>query len=194
MIQYIFEYPFLTRIFNEILDDRSKINLISCSKIINQYKFKLRFNDRYICLPQYQDKWFFNCLTNISVGDNFKFPENVTRLHYWHIGPFPTFISDKIIYLEFGVYLNSAIAEFKDSKFVKSYIPNSVKHLTLGYYFNQEIIGLPNSIETLILYTNKCCEIVELPKSLTYLKIRSKFAERIRDFRSENTKIEFFKK
>ena len=52
IFESIFEYPFLTRIFNEILNDKSKIKLTElCSSIKNQ-RHKLIFNDFHECNKQ----------------------------------------------------------------------------------------------------------------------------------------------
>ena len=191
IIEKIFEYPFLIKIFNQILDDKSKIKLISCSKIINQHKFKLRFNQMYFCVEEDQNKWFFNCLTNINTNRKIKISDSVTHLHYWCTSSFPNIISNKITHLNFGYDFDFPISEYKDSKFVKSYIPNSVVHLSFPWNFSREIIGLPNSLQYLKIYSG-FCKIKELPKSLKYLMIHKKFKDVIKEMISEDAKIEFF--
>lgn len=44
-LQYILECGSLFRIFNDILDDKSKVNLLLCSKYFNSLKSKITFNE-----------------------------------------------------------------------------------------------------------------------------------------------------
>ena len=132
MLQEIFEYPFLIRILNKLLDNKSKLNLITTNKLIFEKKLKFTI-DKLIENPErYQNCWFYDCLTNILIKEKIKLPLYVTHL-------------------TFGWYFNQNI---------EGCIPNSVTHLTFGFGFNQKIEGcIPNSVTHLTLKNKHFYEI-----------------------------------
>ena len=195
MLQEIFEYPFLIRIFNSLLFDKEKINLIYSSRFIYQRKHKFTFEDEYFCEESYKNSSFFNCLTNIKVKEIFEFPKSVTHLKFddysndpFHMssGKFVV-LSNTIINLTFGRYFNNYIDECISfgithitfgvhfNKPIYNCIPNSVTYLRFGYYFNQNIDDLPDSIKYLHLHCSYNKPISKFPSNLKYLEVCKEF-------------------
>ena len=54
ILEEIFEYPFLIKIFNKILTDEDKINIISINKYLNNKKCKLLYYYNIKCYPDHQ--------------------------------------------------------------------------------------------------------------------------------------------
>ena len=200
IIEKIFEYPFLMRIFNALLTDKEKISLIS-NKYINNNKFKLKFYRRYRCIKKDKKKWHYNCLTNIIVRTLFRFPVNVN--HVTFDDSFTNTIKNisklnkNITYLTFGNFFN---------KPVENFIPNSVTHLKFGDCFNKPVKFLPNSVKHLklgkfyyirelslfitcltIQYSDQ--KLAKLPSLLTKLKCSNIFFEKNKDIISSTTKV-----
>lgn len=215
IVEAIFEYPFLMKMFNEILFwDIQKLNLI-CNKFILERRNKLRFNEQWVCLKEDQNKWYYNCLTNIRVyRDNFKFPESIIFVYYDSGSSPENLIQNNIPQLEFCWRFDSPIcSKSKDSIFIKSLIPNSIVHLKFGILFNKSIENcIPNSVKYLTLQRNfsgiiknlpesiislilktKHCRIENLPQSLKYLEVHEKFRKLITKLVYKNVKIKYFK-
>lgn len=170
IFESIFEYPFLTKIFNFYLDDEDKLNFISCSKMLNSQKTKLRFNEERDCYAEDQDKWYFNCLTHIKISEIFEFPTSTKYFsiyfstYTWKL----SFIPDFITHLEFD-------DEFDKS--IENLIPSSVTHLIFGKEFNKPIKNhLPVNL-THLTFGDKFGQSIEnaIPKSVIYLKFGSFF-------------------
>lgn len=114
---------------------KQKLKLIELCSFIKNQRCKLRFNKIYPCVSEYKNRWYFDCLTNICVGNIFKFPKYTTHL-------------------TLGKFFNQPTQEW---------VPNSIIYLIFGPYFARKIIGLPNSIEILNIYSY-LCKIKELLK------------------------------
>ena len=180
MLQEIFQYPFLMRIFNSLLNNDDKMNLI-CNKYIHNNKYKLLFFDNIYCYPFHRTKWFYNRLTNIKVFEMFEFPTSITNLNFdSFVRNFDKkYIPDTVTHLKFGRYdenMQSCIPTTVThltfsgfiSKITESCIPNSVTHLTFTEFFNANIDNcIPNSVTHLRFFTHfsiKC-----IPNSVRYL-------------------------
>ena len=195
MLQEIFRYPFLMRIFNKILDDKTKIVLTTlCSSIKNQ-RHKLIFNERYKVTKRDKKKWYYNCLTNIIVKRCFKFPENTTSVTF--DDSFNRPINDlikfnhNIVDLTFGFSFNKSIQKCIPNSVInlnlgiqfncslKNSIPESVRYLTFSYNFNQQINenDLPDSITHLIFKSGYAKKLIKLPSSLEFLCASLNFFE-----------------
>ena len=210
MLQQIFEYPFLMRIFNKILDDKTKIILTTlCSSIKNQ-RHKLIFNKRYKVTKKDKKKWYYNCLTNIIVKRCFKFPENATIVRFYDSFNKP--INDlikfnhNIIDLNFGFSFNKSIQKCIPNSIInlnlgiqfnrplKNSIPESVRYLTFSYDFNRKIkeddpLKLPNSITHLIFKSGYSKKFIKLPSSLKFLCASLNFFEVNEDIIPKNITI-----
>ena len=167
IIEGIFEYSFLFRIFDKLLKDKEKLNLI-CNKFIYYNKSKLRFNERHYFCEINKNKWYSNCLTNIIVKKLFKFPVNVTSVTFHDSFNESIenlrFLNKNITHLNFGRKFNQR---------VDNYIPNSVVHLQFGNYFCKSVCEIPNSVkhlkfENYPVYFN----IERLPSFITHLSIK----------------------
>lgn len=165
IIEKIFEYPFLMRIFDKLLSDKEKIILIS-NKYINNNKYKLKFYGRYCCVKKDKKKWHFNCLTNIIVRTLFRFPINASRVTF--DDSFDNTIKNisklnkNITHLTFGKLFNQPVENF---------IPNSVTHLKFGDHFNKPLNFIPNSVTHLKL--GKFYYIIQLSLFITHLSIKN---------------------
>ena len=152
MLQEIFGYPFLIRIFNKLLDDKSKLNLISINKNINQKRTKFTFDKLIVCDEKYQNCWFYDYLTNVIIKNKkVKLPNSVTHLtfRYYFNQNIEGCIPNSVTNLTFGYYFNQNI---------QNCIPSSVTHLTLGWNFNQNIQNcIPSSAKavTHLTFGNK---------------------------------------
>ena len=185
IIEEIFEYPFLMRIFNKLLTDIEKIRLI-CNKFIYNNKYKLRFNEQYYVNSLHKNDWYFNCLTNVRIYSNFELPINTTHLFYDHKDPINFMLPNTITHLTFGYLFNQHIAQYRFSErernngthknpiFVKSFIPDSVIHLEFGRCFNKPIEKcIPDSIKHLELGNAFRYTIKDLPESIISLHVYS---------------------
>ena len=186
MLEEIFEYPFLIKIFDSLLTDKEKINLFYVSKFIHEKKHKFTFEEEYFCDKKYKNKWFFNCLRNIKVKRIFEFPKFITKLKFddhfdYDFGKIPSTIT----HLTFGHYFNR---QFYDC------IPNSVTHLTFGYCFNKRVNNLlPNSITHLTFGNNFNQPIHNsIPDSVTHLKFGDDFDQFIQNHIPKNVKCLMF--
>lgn len=147
LVDDIFEYPFLVRIFNGLLSDQDKFSLIETSKILNNNKHKIRFNEIYKLSSKHRKFWYFNCLTKIKVNCEFKFPETVTHVYFTE----------------------------KFNKSLKA-IPENVNCLKFSNVFNGSLELLPNSIMSLDLYSSSfnIMSYEQFPKHLKILKLSSR--------------------
>ena len=175
MLQNIFEYPFLVRIFNLLLNNEDKMNLIICNKYINNNKHKLLFFDNIHCYPYHRTKWYYNRLINITVFEIFEFPKLITNLKF--DGFIKNFnkncIPNSVIHLTFGTYVED----------MQGCIPDSITHLTFsGFQFKITKTCIPNSSPNLVFGDFFIGNIDNcIPNSITYLR----FGKRFCDFSSE---------
>ena len=100
MIEEIFEYPFLMRIFNNLLTNNEKIKLIQLSSSIKSQRHKLKFNERFELTRKDFNTWYYDLLTDIYIGQNLSKDE----LNYV-LNNFPKYMDR----LEFGFYFNEII-------------------------------------------------------------------------------------
>ena len=226
MLQEIFEYPFLVRILNKTFNDNDKIKLISLNKFLNSKRTKFTYDKRiFINLTvketidcwtsirdglaqitgiHHRDGWYYNCLTNITTGDIFKFPDSITNLSFscYFDQPILNCIPNSVTHLTLGDYFNQPILNC---------IPNSVTHLTLGDDFNQTIKdGIPNSVTHLtiknfvseeienlsnvthLIITTTETKKVKFPHSLVFLRANENFLEFNKENISSNIKVKLF--
>ena len=166
MLEELFTYPFLIKIFNKILNDNDKILIISLNKFFNYKRIKFTY-DKQINVRLYNDEqfyklsfdkqidtfwlrnrfikneWFYDRLTNVLVDELYPLSSSVTRLTFGFSfnQKITNYIPNSITHLTFGFCFNETI---------KYCIPNSVIYLTFGYKFNQFInYSIPNSVEYL---------------------------------------------
>lgn len=123
LIEEIFTYSFLTKIFNKLLYDDDKINIIKIIKICN-----LELYDYHFCNQKDKEKEHFNNFTNIVVVDNFELPRLTKKLTLGFSNGIVT-IPNSVIHLTF-------IETFY--KPVKIIIPDSVRKITLGSFFKAD--------------------------------------------------------
>lgn len=148
IIEKIFEYPFLVRIFDKLLTDKEKIILISINKYFNNIKIKFTFRKRKRIIKKDKNKWFYNCLTKITINENFE-------------------------YFEFPTQIKKLNVEFNSNQNIQNCIPNSVTHLVFGFDFNQTVKNsIPNSVTHLIFVCNFDKNLECLPSSITHLSIK----------------------
>ena len=170
VIEEMFDYPFLLRIFNKILTTRQKLNLI-CNKRILKNRTKFLFHDEIVTF-QKENEWYFDCLTNpiLKLGfKNIKLPKSPTHLtiqyyNYYKIKNIN--IPNTVVYLRIGSfcsYKNIFDSTFEEQipKFIKRIefsetllnlkIPNWITHLKFGDSFNEKIAknAIPNSVKYL---------------------------------------------
>lgn len=130
IIESIFYYPFLMRIFDKLLTDKEKLKLIVNKNIYNN-RCKLRFHEELdIYSSPNNNYWCFNCLTNINIHQLAILPKFIKRLSFndysnWTKSIYK-YIPDTVIDLYFGNKFNLPI---------HNCIPKSVKYLTLGKNF-----------------------------------------------------------
>ena len=202
MLPNMFEYPFLIRIFDKLLSDQDKINIISVSKNLNQQKTKFKFYKKYICKEEDCNKWYFQRLTKIIVFKIFKFPECVTHLKLDML--FDDFIENipkSITHLSFGDgygwYTKSVpnwITHLKLNNTVRltpQIIPNSVTHLKFNHLFNKRIENcIPNSVIRLEFGYCFNHSIEYLPDSIKYLSLECNYDKFVTKLPSNLRKLE----
>ena len=219
IIEQIFEYPFLTKIFNNLLNNNDKLNLI-CNKHILSQRHKLKFNEMYYCTYSDKNKWYFNCLTNILISEIFEIPTSVTNLQFdscfrWRYpGIVQYWIPKSITNLHLGWNLRIQMEihcynEEKERFYYEScipygithlhtgnfnqriynfetIIPNSVKFLTFGQFFDQEVDDLIiNNVTHLTFgrnFNQKINNLLKRSSSITNLKLGEKFDQKISSF------------
>ena len=193
MIPNFFEYPFLIRIFDKLLSDQDKINIISVSKFLNKNKTKFKFYNKYICKYEDSNEWYFESLTNIIVDKIFEFPKSITKLTFdYFFNDYVRNIPNTVTHLKFGDHFNQILNEgdipysVTHLKFglyfnqkINDAIPKNVKYLKFGSYFNRSIHDLPHSITHLALgrFFNK--NVKYFPKSIIYLEFEYGFDRKI---------------
>ena len=210
MLNEIFEYPFLLKIFNSLLFDKEKINLFHVSKFIYEKKHKFTFEDEYFCDEKYKNEWFFNCLTNIRIKKIFEFPKFVTKLKFddycgdilkTHSGEVIK-LPSTITHLTFGHHFNESIEGCdlngithltfgnRFNKSIYDSIPYSVTHLTFGNCFNRPIYNcIPNSVTHLTFGDNFNHPIYDcIPNSVEYLTYGDNFDQFIQNHIPKNVK------
>ena len=154
MIQTLFTYPFLIRLFNNIFNDNDKIKIISLNKFFNDKKLKFTYHKQIKINQEDQHKWYYDCLINVVVDNIFTFPERVFKL-------------------TFGDDFNQPI---------QKYVPNSVKYLVFGNNFNQPIDNcMSDYVEYLIFGDNFNQSINNIPKSLVGLAFGNNFNQPIKN-------------
>lgn len=195
MLNDIFEYPFLIRIFNNLFIDQDKIKIISLNKFLNSKRTKFTYNNLLKIREEFQTLWFYDCLTNVGVDNVFKFPNSITHLTFGFFfdKPIENKIPNTVTHLTFGKYFDQCI---------ENNIPNSVTHLTFGMYFSQSIKnGIPNSVIYLkFCYFNLYKRDFNdyLPDSIIDLFWRSRYKIKITKFPSSLKRLhcsrDFFNK
>ena len=163
ILQQIFEYPFLIKIFDKLLTDKEKINVISVNKYINQNKRKLKFYNKKRCIPSQWKYWYFDCLVKIEIYILFRLPESLKYLKI-HI------IDEAIDEGDIPKSVTHFHIENTKRFYSNIIIPNHISHLyfkylscndNLGDYVTHLEIGDFNYFEFCV------------PKSIIYLKISS---------------------
>lgn len=207
MIESIFEYPFLTRIFNKILDDKTKLNLISCSKYLFQFRNKWKFNDFYYCCPEDMNEWFYDSLTNVRVGEIFEFPVCLNSLAFSHIifELDEKSIPNHITHLIFGNRYHFAKSlrykdttdpsNYKKPKYVqnvqKDFVPSSVTHLTFGYAYQQlESQHIPKSVISLKFKNDNHGDLLyDFPNNIEILELNLRYKKRVNNLPNSLKKL-----
>lgn len=169
MLKNLFEYPFLIRIFNTLLTDKSKINIISVNKFLNKIKFT--FSNKYLINLRDEVKWFYYLLINIEIKENFyDFSVNLNK----EIISLSRFTNLKTITIRFNFFNNKM-----------NYIPYSVTKLIFNYQFNFNIIknSIPSHINELIFSNNfnQPLSPKSIPKSVTHLTFGYFFNRSVND-------------
>ena len=197
MLEELFEYPFIIKILNKILNDEDKIKIISSSKCLLDKKLKLRFNDKIEISQDDCDKWYYDCLININVKKIFKFPKHVEHLSFNdYVESFVDFkkgcIPNSVTHLIFSQHFDQNVEVcipnsvthlsfgFHFNQPVRGGIPNSVIHLSFGNYFDQTIKdGIPNSVTHLSFGSHFNKSIDSLPDSIIYLELHDNYNQKI---------------
>ena len=201
MLTNIVEYLFLIRLFNDIFTDDDKIKIISLNKFLNNVKIKFIFNNQIKIKEEDKNKWYFNNLTNVTMGNyfgNIPISTKILKLDFPNGVKLDFLIPDHIYRLTFGRSFNQKIhnripnsvthlkfgERFNQS--IKECIPNSVTHLYFGKRFNQEIDNyIPNSVVHLELpgYVKR---VSKFPLNLKYLYCSENFYELNKDYIPSN--------
>ena len=171
LIKEIFDYPFLIRTLNKILNDNDKFYLFCCSKYFYQKKFKFDFSES---------------ITSITIT-------NIENINSKKVTPFTTHLNLKFYSevelpkIPFGPKFLTFSGHF--NSFIESVIPNSITHLTFGSKFNKSIQNsIPPSVTHLTFDFDFNQTIIgNIPTSVTHLRIENnavcfhKPAEELRD-------------
>ena len=186
MLEEIFEYPFLIKIFNSLLTDKEKINIISVNKYINQNKYKLKFYEQKHCRPSDWKRWYFDCLTKIEISVLFKLPQLITHLKineiieivekedipesvtHYHVKNKGKFKISEIFIPRFCTHLY--IKNFS----CQHHLTKNVTHLEINHYDDSEF-HVPKSVTHLKI---NCKILCIKSKTLTHLEFRTR-AEQI---------------
>ena len=107
------------------LTDKEKIYLTMTSKIMSDYKSKMRYEE-LVRLSSIKDLSYFDNFTNVKIDDDtIKYPKYAKFIHFLTEGiDIPT----NVTHLTFDDFFNQPI---------KDVIPSSVTHLSIGHRFNQ---------------------------------------------------------
>lgn len=174
MIENIFSYPFLVRIFDKLLSDNDKLNLFTVSKYLFKNRTKFKFYEFYSCNKKDSNKWYYDCLINIKIKEVFKFPKNLTHLSFDYsfnepIDDLIKYSPDTLTHLIFGHDFNQKIDNL---------IPNSIVYLEFGWNFNRSLKTLINLplLSTLILSCHFNQSVRNcIPNSVRKIKFGSRF-------------------
>ena len=183
MLVKVFEYPFMIRILNKILNDDDKIKIISLNKFFNNKRTKFTY-DKQIIIIDNKNEWYCDCLTNIVVYENFKLPKHIIRLTFGNIfNECVDFcLPNSVNYLTFGNFFNKPI---------ENCIPNSVVYLTFGCCFDQPVEScIPNSVTYLRFSEIFKRKLKTLPSSLRYLRCSRQFYEINKHIINDNVKVD----
>ena len=197
MIQNIFEYPFLMRIFNKLLTDKEKLNLI-VNKFIYDNKHRLKFNEQHYIHSMNGNEWYFNCLTNIKIDHlfNMVIPSSVTHLTFGE--NFDTSIEncipDSVTYLTLGEGHSPKLDISIFNQEIKGNLPRNLIYLYLGSNFRKSINCLTENcpfLEHLELAPSYYEKINSLPNSLKYLTCSGMFYKINKHVINEKIKIKY---
>ena len=165
ILEEIFDYPFLIKIFDKLLTDKEKINMISINKYLNNKKYKLKFYNNKKCYPNDQKYWYFDCLTKIEIGISFRLPKFVKYLKinetnkFIKIGNFP----ETVTHYHFDNGSTNFVSAIS--------IPHSCKHLYIKNLSCQHDLSKNVTHLEIDSYDDS---IFHVPKSITHLKINCK--------------------
>ena len=169
----------------EWLSNTDKINLLSSTLSTHKYKNKIYYNDD-TWLDKIDKLWYYNNFTSIMCNHSYNriFPKHIRKLHYDGLFDNENTINkntinkytvpNSVTHLTFGYYFNQNINDC---------IPNSVTHLTFGDWFNQDIRGcIPDSVTHLTFGNNFNQNIRDcIPGSVTHLTFGDEFNQNIHD-------------
>jgi len=173
----IFTYQDVVRYITNFLNNKDKVHLLKCSKMLNKYEYNFLESVpimKILTSPRYDN------FTNLVVCDTFldlyssqmicghnvaiKYPNRITHLTFerqqTNTIKFP--LPRSLTHLKFGNYFNQPI---------KGCILPSVTHLTFGKYFNKSNNGnIPSSVTHLRFGIYFCKNVTDIP--LSVLEIR----------------------
>src|SRR5579872_6228717 len=140
------------------LNNYGKIMFLSVTKNTHILKDRIYYDD-VIDIDKILILWYYDRFTNVRT--------DVIPLK------FPKLITHMVFYPSYGKYVN-----------LKDRIPNSVTHLTFGYYFNQDIKDcIPNSVTHLTFGAFFNQDIKEcIPNSVTHLTFGVSFNQDIKEY------------
>ena len=173
MLVKLFEYPFLIRILNKIFTDNDKIKIIRLNKYLKHKRTKFTYDKRIKIVKKDQQKWYYNCLTNVIVNNVFYFPKSLKILKFDYEFHQPICFSDDCV--------TNSVWDSKLIENVRNKIPNSVTRLIFGEHFNQNIENfIPNSVTHLIFgesFDKNICGCI--PNSVTHLEFGVYFNQNV---------------
>jgi len=166
------------------VNDRTKISLLSVSKVINAFKFAFMFGDE-TRIEKIVGTIYYDNFSNVILNRNIiaKLPFNVERAHYTTDGRYiPEFVTHLTIICMLGQMLPifnipDSVTHLTFSKAVlfaghiRGLIPSSVTHLAFGVCVNQSLTGvIPLSVTHLIIKTVGIgIKHDDIPLSVTHL-------------------------
>lgn len=165
IIEHIFDHPFLMRIFDKLLTDQEKLNLI-CNKFIYERRTKLRFHNPVSITRRCWIKWYYNCLTHVIMTEMFKLPKHVTHLK---------------------LYIDEDEVEFDEIQYGE--IPSTITHLHLGGSGFSEF-SIPNSITHFYTSDSQVISYIDSSSRITHLEIED-YEDEILENLKNNDSIEF---
>lgn len=198
IIEKIFEYPFLVRIFNNLLKNEDKLNL-AVNRSMLQNSHKIQFYDYFEVNSEDESKWYYDSLRKIIIKDFVNsLPKYVTKVQCDNLNS----IKDKNI--------PQSVKRFTISKltFKNEFVPRSLnnvlflihgstqisQHITHLIFRRSSIIinfpELPNSLIYLRFnnYSNQDM-LNKIPESVKYLRFGYAFNQNIYNCIPKNVKI-----
>ena len=185
LIKELFDYPFLFKILDKILNDNDKFYLFCCSKYFYEKRFKFEFSEPITSVKIKYDEDDINPIkitpftTHLKL--NFygkvelpKIPHGPKILIFNHQfdNSVKFIIPDSVTQIIFGHNFNQSI---------ENSIPPFVTHLTFDFNFDQNIIGnIPTSVTHLKIENTETGFHVPLEEITgTIFRIHSKFDQPI---------------